>query len=80
MKHKPGYMIGALCSDKKENCGQAEEWRYVKEFFLHDDFSEKKMSHDVALVRLTERSTLPYATIDDGNISSNYNKGKLGAV
>jgi len=75
-----GYMIGSLCTDKIDNCKQYEEWRTVKEVFIHPDYDGSTCFNDFAIVRLNEPTTINYVRMDDVK-STNYRRGtKLWAV
>ena len=76
-------MIGALCPllhQPNKNCGQDYEWRDIEEIFIHPEFSEIYRTHDFALVRLSEPSTLPYVKMDDAELSRSYDSGKTSLV
>jgi len=66
----PGYYIGALCAnDENDNkCNQPQEQRFVDKIFVHPDFNEALRTNDLALVRLSEVSTVSPGIMADNSI------------
>ena len=61
-----------------DNCSQRKEYIGIKKKYIHPNYEWGSTSpnHDIMLIELEQKSTIPFAPIDAIGLSSNYQAGK----
>lgn len=70
------YKIGAFCKTDSKNCGQYYEEIDVQDFYFHPNYTDSFDGFDLALVRLSEPSTITPVALDHGELAKNYSDSK----
>lgn len=68
----PSVIVGQLCMDESDNCGQKREELRITKRIIHPSYSSYSNSYDYMLLMLEKPSSIQPVKFDDGTYSSNY--------
>ena len=76
-------MIGPLCLNKANNCGQEIDFQFIDSIFPHPDYHKHEqfgVNYDLAVIKLKDKSSIEYVPLDQGSVSQSYSEGKINFI
>ena len=79
-----GVIIGQLCLNKANNCGQEIDVQFIDSIFPHPDYHQNEqfgsLNYDLAVIKLKDKSSIEYVPLDQGSVSQSYSEGKINFI